>query len=417
MAEAELADQGIDTGVRRAQRHQLGMGFRQIFLVAVQGGENVLHPAHPRQQRRYVARDLLEPVGEIVLAVVGLEVVQRALELVLAVADFGEDRLDRAALIGDLADHLAQRLLAASDLGELVVHVGGFVAALLEQSALLGFSQLVMQGGDGLAGIALDQVLDGGVEMVLQRMGHDHVLASLPEAVAQRAEAPVLARQPPGGCADQRQRANQDRAGRDALRHRQAREPGGQVADIVTERLLGEKRDGSQQDEPGNQEKQPHREFLTPAHNIAIVAIGERNRDQGADGAAGWVRQRDPRLNTSADRWRGGAELAGFSRGLRACLVARRERSAIRVLRASRRPPRICFARSGLRCRVCGYNRNSLVKSPMPSIATVTIFTGSFITPTPTDVPTAMRSPGSRVMSWEILLTSSCALKIMSEIG
>lgn len=229
-------------------------------------------------------------IGEIVLAVVGLEVVQRTLELVLAVADLGEDGLDCAALVGDFADHLPQRLLAAADLGELIVHVGGFVAALLEQSALLGLAQLVVEGRDRLAGVALDQVLDGDVEVVLQGMGDDDVLPGLPETLAHLVEAPVLARQPPGGCADQRQRHDQDRAGRDALRHRQAGEPGGQVADIVTERLLDEKRDGSQQDEPGKQEKQPHRDFLTPAHNIAIVAIGERNRDQGADGAAGWVR-------------------------------------------------------------------------------------------------------------------------------
>src|SRR3569623_1513432 len=64
-----------------------------------------------------------------------------------------------------------------------------------------------------------------------------------------------------------------------------------------------------------------------------------------------------------------------------------------------------------------GYSRNSLVSSPMPSMATVTVFTFSFITPTPTEVPTAMRSPGNSVISWEILLTSSLALKIMSEIG
>ena len=114
------------------------------------------------QQRRYVAGDVLQPVGEVVLAVVGLEVEQRAFELVLAVADLGEDGLDRAALIGDLADHLAQPLLAAADFGELVVHVGGLVAALLEQRALLGLAQLVVQRGDGLPGIALDQVLDGG---------------------------------------------------------------------------------------------------------------------------------------------------------------------------------------------------------------------------------------------------------------
>ena len=73
--------------------------------------------------------------------------------------------------------------------------------------------------------------------------------------------------------------------------------------------------------------------------------------------------------------------------------------------------------RSGPGHRGCGYSRNSFVNSPMPSIATVTVLTGSFITPTPTEVPTAMRSPGSRVMSWEILLTSSCAVKIMSDIG
>jgi hypothetical protein len=53
------------------------------------------------------------------------------------------------------------------------------------------------------------------------------------------------------------------------------------------------------------------------------------------------------------------------------------------------------------------YCLNSLVSSPMPSIATVTVLTGSFITPTPTDVPQAIRSPGRSVMSCEILLTSS----------
>ncbi|MCK1380616.1 hypothetical protein IVB33_26180 [Bradyrhizobium sp. 24] len=59
------------------------------------------------------------------------------------------------------------------------------------------------------------------------------------------------------------------------------------MADIVTERLLGEDRDGGEQNKPGNQEKQPHRDFLTPAHIIAIIAIGERNRDQGRRGLAG----------------------------------------------------------------------------------------------------------------------------------
>ncbi|WP_338311735.1 hypothetical protein [Bradyrhizobium sp. TM239] len=40
----------------------------------------------------------------------------------------------------------------------------------------------------------------------------------------------------------------------------------------MTERLLGDDRDDGQQAEPGNQEKQPHREFHTPAHIFAMIA-------------------------------------------------------------------------------------------------------------------------------------------------
>ena len=53
----------------------------------------------------------------------------------------------------------------------------------------------------------------------------------------------------------------------------------------------------------------------------------------------------------------------------------------------------------------------------MPSIATVTVLTGSFMAPTPIDVPQQIKSPGSSVMSCEIWLTSYRALKIISEIG
>lgn len=37
--------------------------------------------------------------------------------------------------------------------------------------------------------------------------------------------------------------------------------------------------------------------------------------------------------------------------------------------------------------------------------------------PTPSEVPQQIKSPGHSVMSWDILLTSCCALKIVSEIG
>ena len=96
--------------------------------------------------------------------------------------------------VAHLADHLAQPLLAAADFGELVVHVRGLVANLLEQGALLGLAQLVVEGGDGLSGVALDQVLDGGIEVVLQGVGDDDVLAGLLQAVAHGIEAAVLAR-------------------------------------------------------------------------------------------------------------------------------------------------------------------------------------------------------------------------------
>ena len=282
------------------------MGFCQIFLVLVERRKNVLHRVDPAQQRRYVAADVLQAIREIVLAVVGFEVEQRAFELVLTVADLGEDGLDRAALVGDLADHLAQPLLAAADLGELVVHVGGLVAALLEQRALLGLAQLVVERGDGLPRVALDQVLDGGIEVILQGVGDDDVFPGLLEAVAERVEAPVLAREPPCRGADQRQPGRQDRTDRDALRHRQARKRGGQMGDVVTERLRGEKRDCREQDNPGNQEKQPHRDVPTPAHIFAMIAIGERNRDQGPDGLPDVFGRRNPRLVALAGRGRRG---------------------------------------------------------------------------------------------------------------
>ncbi|MGY0574974.1 hypothetical protein ACTGJ9_031240 [Bradyrhizobium sp. RDM12] len=127
-------------------------------------------------------------------------------------------------------------------------------------SALLGLAELVVKGGDGFPGIALDQVLDGGIEVILQGVGDDDVFPGLLEAVAQRVEAPVLTREPPGRGADQRQPGYQKRAGCDALRHRQGGKRGGQMGDVVTKRLRGEKRCGGEQDNPGNQEKQPHRD-------------------------------------------------------------------------------------------------------------------------------------------------------------
>jgi hypothetical protein len=52
----------------------------------------------------------------------------------------------------------------------------------------------------------------------------------------------------------------------------------------------------------------------------------------------------------------------------------------------------------------------------MPAISTSTVQPG-FMEPTPTEVPHRMTSPGSRVMSCEIRLTSCATEKRMSLIG
>lgn len=49
-------------------------------------------------------------------------------------------------------------------------------------------------------------------------------------------------------------------------------------------------------------------------------------------------------------------------------------------------------------------------------MATVTVLTGSSMTPTPTDVPQAMRSPGKSVMSCEILLLTLLTRSGLAEV-
>lgn len=151
--------------------------------------------------------------------------------------------------------------------------------------------------------------------MILQGVGNDDVFPGLLEAVAQLVEAPILAREPPGRGADQREPDQQNRADSDALWHRLARKQGGQMGDVVTKRLRGEKRDGGEQDNPGNQEKQPHRDVPTPTHIFAMIAIGQRNRDQGPLGLPDASGGRNPRLVASTGWWtRGFSEIGGRCR-------------------------------------------------------------------------------------------------------
>ncbi len=59
---------------------------------------------------------------------------------------------------------------------------------------------------------------------------------------------------------------------------------------------------------------------------------------------------------------------------------------------------------------------NRLVKTPTPAMLTSTL-SPSCIGQAPTEVPQAIRSPGSRVMSPEMRLTISWGEKIMSDTG
>src|SRR5216683_2442233 len=62
------------------------------------------------------------------------------------------------------------------------------------------------------------------------------------------------------------------------------------------------------------------------------------------------------------------------------------------------------------------HESNRLVSAPMPSMTMLTVLPG-FIDPTPTDVPQAMTSPASSVMSCETRLTSFSGAKMMSDKG
>jgi hypothetical protein len=56
------------------------------------------------------------------------------------------------------------------------------------------------------------------------------------------------------------------------------------------------------------------------------------------------------------------------------------------------------------------------VNVPIPSIV-IDTDPPSLIDPTPSDVPHAITSPGSSVMSWEIMLTCSAGVNTMSDSG
>jgi hypothetical protein len=80
--------------------------------------------------------------------------------------------------------------------------------------------------------------------------------------------------------------------------------------------------------------------------------------------------------------------------------------------RSSKLRPRLVFAgTTGLRIV---HESNRFVSVPTPSMTMLTVLPG-FIDPTPTDVPQAMTSPASSVMSCEMRLTNLTGSKMMSD--
>src|SRR5664279_422848 len=81
---------------------------------------------------------------------------------------------------------------------------------------------------------------------------------------------------------------------------------------------------------------------------------------------------------------------------------------------ANRCPKRVGMTRSLPKPQA--HESNGLVRVPIPSITMLTVLPG-FMEPTPTEVPQAMTSPASSVMSCEMRLTSRSGAKMTSVNG
>jgi len=119
-------------------------------------------------KRRGLLVELLQRIDEVVVVVVGLDLVERAGELALAILQLLEHRFDGAALFGDFADLLAQRLLAAADVLQPFLHVDGFVAPALQRQPRLGLRQLPVNGGQHILRIVGLKMGDRRVEILLR---------------------------------------------------------------------------------------------------------------------------------------------------------------------------------------------------------------------------------------------------------
>ncbi|MDP3692351.1 hypothetical protein [Bradyrhizobium sp.] len=167
-----------------------------------------------------VMREVLQPVGDVVLAVVGLEIREPPFELTLPVLQLAEDRFGDPSLLGHDADRLPKHLLSAPHLVEPVPHIDGLALAMRQRGPSLGLGERLLDGCNGFLGVAVDEMLDSGIELGLRFVRGQGFLSKALEAIAQQL---VLARETEGlpyGGPDQRQGGEQDGAERKPLRTR-----------------------------------------------------------------------------------------------------------------------------------------------------------------------------------------------------
>ncbi len=129
--------------------------------------------------------ELPHAISEIVVLVVGLDLVERTLKLALTIFQLFKDRFNHPSPLGHLTDLLAQGLLTAADVAQPLLHVDGLVAAPLQCSTLLGLGELLVEGGNGFLGIAARQMLHGRVEVLLRPAGECDLLLRALDAAAQ----------------------------------------------------------------------------------------------------------------------------------------------------------------------------------------------------------------------------------------
>ena len=135
--------------------------------------------------QRYVMIQFPQAIGKIVFVVVDLKIRERPLKLTLPILYFTKYRLDNPPLFGHFADRLSKCLLAAPDFVEPILYIDGFALALLQGCPLFGIGERFLKCCDCFLGVAVYEMLDRRVELILRSIRDQSALSEAPEAIAQ----------------------------------------------------------------------------------------------------------------------------------------------------------------------------------------------------------------------------------------